>query len=78
MITNNNVSEKMEMCYAMRINCLTHKELTYSILTSPQITQTNTTHYVEINQVGYRKLPTGDWKLEMFPSNELLDNFSKI
>ena len=38
---------KMEMCYAMRINCLAQKELTYSTLTSPQKTQANKTQYVE-------------------------------
>ena len=72
----------MEMCYAMQINCLTQKELTHSALTSPQKTQTNKTQYVEANQVGYRNLLVGGWKLEIFPSyfctSELLDNFSKI
>ena len=40
---------KIKMCYAMRINCLTQKELTYCTLTSPQKAQTNKTQYVEAN-----------------------------
>ena len=56
----------MEMCYAMRITCLTQKELTYSKLTLPRETRTNKSQYVEANQAGYRDLLAVDWKLEIF------------
>ena len=49
----------MEMCYAMLINCLNQKELTYSTLTSPEKTQINKRQYVEANKVGYCNLLAG-------------------